>query len=305
MKRRSHCAIAAAAGCLLLLVFPAAGASGGKSAGGIVFVRDHLCQKWQDCGLGEVAVVDADGSGLRVLTHDKITEVSPRWSPDGQEIAYIRPDDDNVQVWLMAADGTHQRPLTHLRKGQLWGSTVMSSLDWSPDGRQIVFAAFRPGKAGTTQLYLADARTGAAKLLLRTYLGVASGVDGPVWSPDGRWIAFTSLTRHGPYQIDLFSTRTRHVHRLRQGMDPAWSPDSRRIAFNGDRGMIHVMNADGTHPRSLDRYGANPSWSADGRWIVFQSTAENENLAEVRPDGTGFHLISHLTTKWLELEPDW
>ena len=88
----------------------------------------------------------------------------------------------------MAADGTRQRPLTHLRKGQLWGSSVMSSLDWSPD--------------------------------------------------------------------------------------------SPRIAFNGDRGMIHVMNADGAHPRSLDRYGANPSWSAGGRWFLFRSTAENENPVE-------------------------
>jgi Tol biopolymer transport system component len=44
-----------------------------------------------DCGKGEIAVVDANGSGLKVLTHDKVTETSPAWSPNHEQIAFIRP----------------------------------------------------------------------------------------------------------------------------------------------------------------------------------------------------------------------
>lgn len=47
------------------------------------------------------------------------------------------------------------------------------------------------------------------------------------------------------------------------------------------------------------------AWSPDGKWIVFESTASNENLAKIRPDGSGFHLISHLTPKWLYIQSDW
>jgi Tol biopolymer transport system component len=44
-----------------------------------------------ECGKGEIAVVNANGSGLKVLTHDKVTETSPAWSPTHKQIAFIRP----------------------------------------------------------------------------------------------------------------------------------------------------------------------------------------------------------------------
>jgi len=160
-----------------------------------------------------------------------------------------------------------------------------------------------PRDGGALQLYLANARTGTTRLLLPVRIGVSSGADGPVWSPSGRWLAYTSLTRHGPYQILLFSIMSFHRHRLALGMAPAWSPDSRQIAYNG--GRLSVINVNGGRPRSLRVYGSSPSWSPDGRWIVFESTAKNEELAEIRPDGRGFHLISHLTPRWLDIQPDW
>jgi len=108
----------------------------------------------------------------------------------------------------------------------------------------------------------------------------------------------------------LLSPATHRVHQLTyrgasvDALGLAWSPDSRKLMFNHS-GKIYVIDADGTHLRSLARYGDDPSWSPDGKWIVFDATASNENLAEVRSDGSGYHLITRLTPKWLNIQPDW
>jgi Tol biopolymer transport system component len=90
-----------------------------------------------DCGKGEIAVVDANGSGLRVLTHDKVTEFDPVWSPGGRQIAFIRPTTHaSSQIWVMNADGTHQHSLTRLHSApQLYSAENEPALSWSPDGR--------------------------------------------------------------------------------------------------------------------------------------------------------------------------
>src|SRR5436305_14982064 len=79
-----------------LLVGAAAASSGRERTGRIVLGMNHYCkgqsgQRPTDCGKGEIAVVNANGTGLRVLTHDKVTETSPVWSPNHEQIAYLRP----------------------------------------------------------------------------------------------------------------------------------------------------------------------------------------------------------------------
>ena len=147
MKRLSSGVLLVAFGCLLLLALSAAAGSRAGAKGRIVFVKHQSCQNGGEiCGVGEIAVVNPDGSRLKVL--EKLNAASPRWSPDGREIAYIRLGDypaATVQVWLMAADGRYRHALTQLPQG-VWstGMSGMSSLDWAPNGRQIVFVAFSP-----------------------------------------------------------------------------------------------------------------------------------------------------------------
>lgn len=82
----------------------------------------------------------------------------------------------------------------------------------------------------------------------------------------------------------------------------AWSPDSRRIAFTYC-GKMYVINADGTHLRSLKAGGTEPSWSPDGQGIVF---TWGQDLGVMRSTGFGRHLITHAPNpKWVNNQPDW
>ena len=202
---------------LALLAGAASASSGTPPTGQIVFGLNHLClapgpngggKEPVDCGKGEIAVVDANGSGLRVLTHDQVTETSPAWSPNHEQIAFIRPKKHTSdQVWVMNADGSGQHALTHFGNApQLFGNDVTSDLSWSPDGQELVFAAFRNNQGGREQLYVVDVRTHGVRRLTN----LSTGATEPEWSPDGRWIAFVGAV--APDRIYLLSPRTHRAH---------------------------------------------------------------------------------------------
>jgi TolB protein len=292
--------------CLGLLA-GAASASATQPTGQIVFGMNQFCLTKGtsgripvDCGKGAIAIVNADGSGLRVLTHDKVTEISPRWSPDHRQIAYIRPTaHTSSRIWLMNADGSNQRGLTRLRKApQLYGNDEEPSLDWSPSGKQIVFSAYTGGNGGKRELYLVSTRNGNESRL--TY--VSTGAADPVWSPDGRWIAFVGDI--APRQLYLLSMKTHKIHAIGHatGDNLAWSPEGKRLVFNG-RGKLETVTLAGTRYHSLGVWGNQASWSPDGQWIVF---TYGDYVKEIRPDGKGIRHILYVTSKkgW-NFEPDW
>ena len=92
--------------------------------------------------------------------------------------------------------------------------------------------------------------------------------DNPVWSPDGRHLAFEGWTIPGGANIGIYtmSANGSHRRRLAAGRTPQWSPDGRRIAYEGKG--IDVMNADGSGKKHLAS-GSGPFWSPDGKQIAF------------------------------------
>src|SRR5713226_8433280 len=67
---------------------------------------------------------------VRQFTYSAKTESSPRWSPDGKELAFLSDRDDDQQLYLMRADGGEAWALTKGKRG-------VQDFEWSPDGKQI------------------------------------------------------------------------------------------------------------------------------------------------------------------------
>jgi Tol biopolymer transport system component len=290
MKRVLWLAVAGA-----FLVLAATAAGGSRSGDRIVFVTNHPCGRAADCGRAEIATVRVDGSGVRVLTRNGVSEGSPDWSPNGAQIAFFRPGRPG-QVWLMDANGSHQRQLTHLKQVQFYGE-----LDWAPTGRSLVIKAFASSVGGANELWLVNARTGATSRLTSSVLSEAE----PSWSPNGRWIAFGSEGRSLANRIWRLSVATKQRVQLTSGtpaaLYPSWSPDSRRIAFTLG-GRLAVMNADGSHKQVLRLFGLQPHWSPDGQWLVYVASGD---LFKVRANGTGRTQLTHHGKQVVNDQPDW
>lgn len=153
--------------------------------------------------------IDVDGTNLKRLTRRGDNQ-NPAWSPDSQWIAYNSYQDGNRDAGIrgrqflsvMTADGKRSRQLTE--------DLNMSGCTWSPDGKQIAFAAGNIGKDGMNIIVI-DVNGHNRRAL--TEVGPNAWAGSPSWSPDGKWIAyfFKSLPvlgldlGHGIQAIDLWS----------------------------------------------------------------------------------------------------
>jgi TolB protein len=150
---------------------------------------------WMSIGL---YVSNLDGSDARILADGAPYPWNVRWSPDDKRIAYTKciaypapsPEEIPPSVWVMNADGSQPRQITHLAPGE--GSAMFP--EWSPDGRQIVMEVNDPDwERRDAHIWVVDVETGAAHNLTphaQPYLDML-----PSWFPDGKQIAFQSQGR--------------------------------------------------------------------------------------------------------------
>jgi len=133
-----------------------------------------------------ICIVDTNGSNIETLVKQPAQKgpswgMVPAWSPDGKEIAYCCWAVDRPSVWVMDADGGNQRML------HSWGGDA--GIDWSPDSSKIIFGSYQDSWNNwrSNDLYVINADGMNMKRLTQPgpplYLS-------PVWSPDGKNIAF-------------------------------------------------------------------------------------------------------------------
>jgi TolB protein len=211
-----------------------------------------------------LAVMDFDGANHTWLTTGDSTVLTPRWSPDGDSIAYTSFSGGRLHVQVVDVGSDNDRPL-------LPASDETFAPAFSPDGRTI---ALSMSNAGNVDVYAVDVSGGFPRRLT-----TSSAIDtSPSYSPDGKSIVFVS-DRSGTPQIYVMNSDGTNQRRISFGAgaygSPTWSPAGDRIAFMRSQGPlsgIGVMSANGTGERLITNGPADeePAWSPDGSRILFQ-----------------------------------
>lgn len=205
----------------------------------------------EDRDRSHVEVVDVE-TGQRLPLTRGGGDRSPRWSPDGRWLAFLRAEDGPAQVWLLPTAGGEPHRLTELPLG-------VSELAWAPDGRRLAIAA-------------AEVPDGAQPHDPVLVTRLVSKADGT-----GR---LGAMSVHG-YVVDIDSGQTT---RLTSGelavRDLVWAPDGDEVvlvtAAHDERdldGVCHLFAAslDGTVRQVTTWQGsaAAPAFSPDGAVLVF------------------------------------
>jgi Tol biopolymer transport system component len=136
----------------------------------------------------------------------------------------------------------------------------------------------------------------------------------PIFSPDGRWILFSS-NRGGNLDLWKLEVETGAIRRITEDSaddwDPAFTRDGRSILWSSNRGghfEIWMCAVDGTGARQLTQDGVdaeNPTATPDGRWIVYNSTNPKQSgIWKVHPNGTGATRIVPGTWSTPDVSPD-
>lgn len=134
-------------------------------------------------------IAGANSTGQRMVTQERGLQYNPRWSPDGQHVAYVgSAPSGTYELFIINVDGTQPRQLTQNRAQE-------SLPAWSPDGQWISFSS---NVTGDYEIWVIRADGSGL-----TQLTQSPGLDTrPFWSPDGRYIAFTT-NRSGALEIWL------------------------------------------------------------------------------------------------------
>jgi TolB protein len=236
----------------------------------IVFV-DETGPK--DQRVKKLAVMDQDGFNVRTLTDGGELVVTPRFSPNSQEITYMSIGQGTPRVYLFNIE-TRQREIV----GEF--SNMSFAPRYSPDGQRVIMSLLTTD-GRNSNIYEMDLRSRQLRQLTNT----PAINTGPSYSPDGSQITFES-DRGGTQQIYVMGVDGSGQNRISFGngrySTPVWSPDGQYIAFTKQadgRFAIGVMKPDGSGERILTEgyHNEGPTWAPNGRVIMFFRDTPGEN----------------------------
>jgi TolB protein len=210
-----------------------------------------------------LAIMDQDGSNVKLLTTGQNLVLTPRFSPSTQEITYTSFENETPKVYLLNIE-TGQKEIV----GAFPGMTFAPR--FSPDGQRIVMSLERDGNSN---LFVMDLRSRRTMRLTND-----NAIDtAPCYSPDGRAIVFES-DRAGSRQLYVMGADGSNPRRISQGggsySTPVWSPRGDLIAFtkmSGGQFLIGVLRPDGSGERILTEgfHNEGPTWAPNGRVVMF------------------------------------
>ena len=239
-------------------------------------------------GNTNIYIMSDNGSSIKQISALLGSSVTPRWSPNGQQIAFLQDTDPSAKsvrnVFIMNADGTNVRQLTNQKVG-------FNRLAFSPDGKKLLVNRQIDIGEKNAGLYVVDIKTKNI-----TQISDIRMFDFD-WSPDGKEIVFLKtewwMEDHNLWIMNADGTNARPWIRLNKTFypsNPRWSPNGRRIlyteadlrqkengAWAGHAGTYRytIRNADGDAPRILaipkDIMPGSVAWMNRGKSVLFSA----------------------------------
>ncbi len=227
-------------------------------------------------------VSDQDGYNPKPLLISTDPIMSPSWSPNGKQIAYVSFENRKSAIYIEDV-ATGRRHLISESKG------INGAPAWSPDGRKLALVL---SKTGTPNIYLMDLTTQQLTQLTNDFYINTE----PSFAPDGHSIVFTSNRSGNPqiYQLDLATRQaTRVTYDGKYNARASFTPDGNHIVvLNQQSGMFNIgtLSLDSGTFRVLTNGGADtesPSMAPNGSMVLFGTYQSGKSvLGMVATDGS-------------------
>jgi dipeptidyl aminopeptidase/acylaminoacyl peptidase len=276
----------------------------------------------------QVWLANSDGSNNLQVTFNDKSSTNPKWSPDGNSIAFTSNRKDNKNnLYLLRLNGAEAEPLTDLKSS-------VADFEWAPDGKSIAFTMTDPktdeeekNDKGRNDFRYVDENLKMSRLYVipvnkdsngkrewRKITDVNFSVNDFDWSPDGKQIVFahvktTSANDWTTSDVSLVEVATGKIISITATPaaenSPVFAPDGKSIAVlvsdNPPRwaqtGTINIFSVAGGAPKvlvaSFDGQPTVAGWSADGKRLYF---------SEAKGTGTQIYAIDVATNKIEEIK---